>query len=69
MLKEVARRNGFHAQLLRAPKILDVVRNDETATGGDRTLKHHVVVRVTHDIHSRSTITIDGATCKPRRKD
>lgn len=46
MLKKMAGCDGFHAQFLRTPKVLDVVRDDEAATGGDRAFEHHVVVGV-----------------------
>ena len=49
MLKEMAGRDGLYAQFLRTPKVLDVVRDDEAASGRDRTFQHHVVAGIAQE--------------------
>lgn len=62
MLKKMAGCDGFHAQFLRTPKVLDVVRDDEAATGGDRAFEHHVVVGAIGD---GPQISLCGTTPRP----
>ena len=49
MFKEIVRHDGFYAQFLRTPKVLDVMCHDEAAAGGDRAFEDHVVVRVAQE--------------------
>jgi len=49
MLKEMAGRDRVYAQLLRTPKVLHVVRDNEAASGGNRAFEHHVVARIAQE--------------------